>query len=689
MYNHSILLTKMTKKKETQQTLEELQRRLKMKDEYIERLEHDLREKSEIITRLNSLVDKYQSVFSTSQSLLSGPKRRRNAGVSAEPLRGTQAMEFRKDSIKKYDKGKKSKATIKQAILENDFMKNYDQQEISEIVDCMYYVEYAADELIIKEGEDGKVMYVLEDGEVEVTKDGKKLCSMGPGKVFGELAILYNTKRTATIRAVVPCKVWAIDRQSFQMIMMRQGIVKQEEYMKFLKSVPAMKALPQETLARMADVIDEYHYNNGEYIVRQGARGDTFFIISNGRVKVTRKASENDEEKYIRHLEKGDFFGEKALRGEEMRTANIIADSKDGVSCLVMDRESFNQMLLSLEALSRTYDDDTENINVRGVRGEYANLKLSDLVVIATLGIGGFGRVELVQTVHDQSKTFALKTMKKSHIVETRQQEHIMSEKRILEECNSEFIVKLYRTFKDRKYLYMMLECLQGGEVWTVLRDRGSFDEPIAKFYTGCVVEALAYLHSRGIIYRDLKPENMLLDSKGYVKLVDFGFAKRLGIGRKTWTFCGTPEYVAPEIILNKGHDLSADYWSLGILMYELLTGSPPFTAVDPMRTYNIILRGIDAIEFHRKITRVAANLIKKLCRDNPSERLGAGKGGFNDVKKHQWFTGFNWEGLQKGKLEAPIIPKIASPTDHSNFDSYPGDDEVPPDDITGWDKDF
>ena len=184
-------------------------------------------------------------------------------------------------------------------------------------------------------------------------------------------------------------------------------------------------------------------------------------------------------------------------------------------------------------------------------------------------------------------------------------------------------------------FAQLMESCL-GGQLWTILRDKGNFDDPTTRFYTACVVEAIDNLHNRGIIYRDLKPKNLLLDSAGYVKLVDFGFAKKLQGGRKTWTFCGTPEYVAPEVILNKGHDISADYWSLGVLMFELLTGSPPFNESDPMKTYDCILKGIESIEFPRDITRNANTLIKELCRDNPEERIGYQRGGIQDIQNHK-----------------------------------------------------
>ncbi|XP_059373070.1 cGMP-dependent protein kinase 1-like isoform X2 [Carassius carassius] len=656
---------------------------LMLKEERIRDLERRLLEREDEIHELKRKLHKCQSVLPSAQI---GPRTHRAQGISAEPQ---THQDLSNQIFRRVAKSDRSKELIKSAILDNDFMKNLEMSQIQEIVDCMYPVDYDKNSCIIKEGDVGSLVYVMEEGKVEVTKEGLKLCTMGPVKVFGELAILYNCTRTATVRTVTSVKLWAIDRQCFQTIMMRTGLIKHAENMELLKSVLTFRGLSEEILSKLADVLEETHYEDGDYIIRQGARGDTFFIISKGNVTMTREDCPGQEPVYLRSMGKGDSFGEKALQGEDIRTANVIA--AESVTCLVIDRDSYKHLIGGLEDVSNKGSEDAEaKAKYEAENAFYSNLNLSDFNIIDTLGVGGFGRVELVQLKSDEMKTFAMKILKKRHIVDTRQQEHIRSEKLIMQEAHSDFIVRLYRTFKDSKYLYMLMEACLGGELWTILRDRGNFDDSTTRFYTACVVEAFAYLHSKGIIYRDLKPENLILDHRGYAKLVDFGFAKKIGFGKKTWTFCGTPEYVAPEIILNKGHDISADYWSLGILMYELLTGSPPFSGPDPMKTYNIILRGIDMIEFPKKITKNAANLIKKLCRDTPSERLGNLKNGVKDIQKHKWFEGFNWDGLRKGTLMPPIIPNVTSSTDTSNFDSFPEDNEdPPPDDNSGWDTDF
>ncbi|CAG2121403.1 unnamed protein product, partial [Medioppia subpectinata] len=267
-----------------------------------------------------------------------------------------------------------------------------------------------------------------------------------------------------------------------------------------------------------------------------------------------------------------------------------------------------------------------------------------------------------------------LKSCAKAFVRSTRQEQHINNE-RIVQRVASrhQFVVKLYRTFKDDQSVYFLLEAALGGELWTLLRHRGAFEEISARFYVGCVVEALQYLHSHQIIYRDLKPENCLLDQTGYLKITDFGFSKLLCAGEKTWTFCGTPEYVAPEIILNKGHDQAVDFWSIGILLYELLTGMPPFTSPDPLKTYNIILRGFDAIGFEEAIfSKNCVNLIRRLCKENPSERIGVQKNGYSELKSHKWFSGFDWDQLIRRAIKPPIVPRLNSSTDTHYFDVTP-----------------
>ncbi|XP_062548694.1 cGMP-dependent protein kinase, isozyme 1 [Armigeres subalbatus] len=621
-------------------------------------------------------------------------------GVSGESC---ELMSSHSDiKIPKYEKDYSAKQLIKDAILENDFFKNIDSLQIREIVDSMYSREYRSGEYVIHEGQAGSHLYVSAAGEFEVLKDGKFLGLMGPGKAFGELAILYNCTRTASIRVLSDSRVWVLDRRVFQQIMMRTGLQRIEENVNFLRSVPLLKNLSNDVLTKIADVLEVEFYPAGAYIIRQGAAGDSFFLISQGTVKVTQRLPGGSVEEEIRILGRGEYFGEKALIKEDKRTANIIAMAP-GVECLTLDRESFTKHIGDLcELHEKDYGDEQRVLAFRNlennnrpssldtVKPELMDVELRDLNVVGTLGVGGFGRVELVKLERSGVvQVFALKCMKKKHIVDTKQQEHVFSERKIMLACHSPFITRLYRTYRDDKFVYMLLEACLGGEVWTILRDRLYFEDATAKFIVGCVLKAFEFLHARGIVYRDLKPENLLLDSKGYVKLVDFGFAKFIGYSSKTWTFCGTPEYVAPEIVLNKGHDRSVDYWALGVLIHELLTGIPPFAAADPMKTYNIILKGIDMVNFPKHMSRGAVSLIKRLCRDIPTERLGYQRGGIQDIKKHKWFQGFDWEGLTNQTLKSPLQPKLKGPLDMSNFDVFPADTSVPPDEVSGWDEEF
>uniref|UniRef100_A0AAY4EV73 cGMP-dependent protein kinase n=1 Tax=Denticeps clupeoides TaxID=299321 RepID=A0AAY4EV73_9TELE len=632
-------------------------------------------------------------------------------GVSAEPTSrhfcSNQQRAWPSSRLKpRVTLSRSTKKLINEALMNNDFLKRLEAQHLREMVDCMYERVYAAEQLVIQEGEPGNFLYVLADGLLEVIQNAKLLGQMRPGTAFGELAILYNCRRTATVKAVTQSVIWALDRQTFQSIMMRSTQARQEEYFSFLRSVSLLKNLPEEKLAKIVDCLDVDYFDKGDYIIREGEEGNTFFIIAKGEVSVTQTLEGFADPQEIKTLGVGDYFGEKALISEDVRSANIIANEND-TQCLVVDRDNFNQMVGTYEELQAYLQEYVEQLSLcdkrrnaapaaveeRRLREKLSHLRIDapfqHLQIIATLGMGGFGRVELVK-FRDEDMTFALKCIKKKHIVDTRQQEHIYSEKDILQQ-NVLFSVhyRLYRTYRDAKFVYMLLEVCLGGELWSVLRDMSFFEESTARFCIGCVLEAFDYLHGKGIVYRDLKPENLLLDAEGYVKMADFGFAKKIGLGKKTWTFCGTPEYVAPEVIMNKGHDFGADCWSLGILVFELLTGSPPFTGSDPIKIYTMVLHGIEKVDIPKRISKHPENLIRRLCKLNPAERLGNKKNGIIDIKKHKWFQGFNWEGLRQRKLDSPLRRELTGPLDHSYFDTFPPELEEPPDELSGWDRDF
>ncbi|CAL8106642.1 unnamed protein product [Orchesella dallaii] len=755
----------------------------------LNRMREALIEKEKEINRLQREVHKLKSVIEKSEltripSYKEGSHQKK-CGVSGECgiVPDSQSKDGASDSTKsaqsppdRHNKDFRTRQLIRAALGDNDFLQNLDTDQVRDIADFMYPQKFNPGEYVIREGDQGCHLYVTAEGQLQVSQDSRNLGILKPGVAFGELALLYNCKRTASVRAITECKTWVLERRAFQMVMVKAGMQRIKDRMTFLRSVPLLKGLDTASLARIADCLEVEMYPPGAFIIREGMCGDTFFIISQGRVRVTvselavrgadivegEEPEPTEEPKQesvstdkfapngakmlaLRELSHGDYFGEHALLREERRSANVIAITN--VEVLTLDRESFMQLIGDLSEFNRLKKPPhfsscsqlqlqaSFSSNVTGMNQmvddiesgtssteklskslpnpsfemfhyerkeedfDHSHLKLDDLEFVATLGVGGFGRVELCKVSYDPTKVFALKCLPKVHIISTQQQDHVYAEKNIMLSCNSPFVARLYRTFKDAKYVYMLMEACLGGEVWTVLRDKSSFDDSISRFIAGCVLQALEYLHEREIVYRDLKPENLMFANDGYIKLVDFGFSKVVKAGQRTWTFCGTPEYCSPEIILNRGHDKLTDLWSLGILLFELLTGYPPYgphsaenvlgndSSSDPLATYNAILKGIDSVKFPKTCSKAAVSLIRRLCRQTPGERLGARN--LRDIISHRWFQGFDWDGLRSRKLKPPIIPNLRGPLDMSNFDKFEIEIEDTPDDLSGWDEEF
>lgn len=270
------------------------------------------------------------------------------------------------------------------------------------------------------------------------------------------------------------------------------------------------------------------------------------------------------------------------------------------------------------------------------------------------------------------------------------QQEHIINEKMVMMQLQHRSLVRLHAAFKDRDCLYFLLEPSLGGELFSILRRCTTFDESTARFFAAGVILAFEYMHKKGIVYRDLKPENLLLDNDGYIKITDFGFAKQIHDGR-TWTLCGTPDYLAPEVVSGQGHGKGVDWWTLGILMYEMLASYPPFYEEDTMKTYGKIVQG--KVSFPDTFSREAVDLIKGLLHPRVTKRLGVVRGGATTIKRHPWFRGFDWEAYEQRSMKAPIKINVKSTEDLSNFDEY--HDEVTIPKYTGdsknpdWDQAF
>ena len=293
---------------------------------------------------------------------------------------------------------------------------------------------------------------------------------------------------------------------------------------------------------------------------------------------------------------------------------------------------------------------------------------LEDFQTMKVLGRGSFGKVCLVQYLPTK-EYYAMKSLKKDVLLDQDQVESTILEKKILQTLDHPFLVGMVFCFQTEERIYFVMPFIRGGELFQHLRTAKFFPEDKVRFYAASIGLALEYLHEKGIVYRDIKPENILIGEDGYLKLIDFGMAKFLKNDEKATSFCGTPEYLAPEIITGEGHNKCADWWSFGILIFEMLCGIPPFYCDNTEKMYELITHA--ELKFPKKIpvSDNAKDLIRKLLIKKQNNRLGVQKG-FNEIRTHPFFSGFDFDALLAKKLPAPFKPKLSGTLDVGNFDA-------------------
>ena len=408
-----------------------------------------------------------------------------------------------------------------------------------------------------------------------------------------------------------------------------------DEAYSVLRRVQLLRGLDPSRLAAVARVLQTQEFEDGAEIVKQRNTGDTFYIIQSGIVTVYIDGIE------IRSISKLDYFGERAVLFNDFRSATVIA--KGNVKCLTLRKSDFFEII----------DNSVRLRLMQRIQLQELTIDVDKLIMVKRINKGQFSSVFLCINVAN-GMHYALKSIARKNIHLYDIQENVQLQRKILLELDHVFIVKLVKTFKDERRLYLLMEFIHGTDFYDLLRKIGLFSNSDAQFYAAALLCILECLHERGIIYRDLKPENILLDDEGYPRLIDFSTAKYLH-GRN-YTVIGTPHYMAPEVITGRGYGFAADLYSLGVMLYEMVCGEVPFAddEDDPYTIYQRIVEHNIRFSVFVGPNFPARPLIEQLLSANPALRAG---GSLEHLKSHPWFDGFDWDNLISKQTPAPFPP--------------------------------
>ena len=604
-------------------------------------------------------------------------------------------------------------------------------------------------DFVMKEGENGDKLYVVESGELEVTIDGEFIRTLHSGALFGELALLYNAPRSATVKCMTDCVFWCLDRSVFKAIqrVARSAMVVQRS--EWLTKCPDIQKLGSVELSRLTNSLENVEFKEGEVMHNVEDEVTRVLLIERGCAKVecspelgemtaaawdeclgvTRPTPcpESDVKTNSVELREGCLIGTLSLDvaarkatsgvwkydGGKVYCPIKITAMSGGVKCSVFRISHFVHLYGDCPApikrsVSQESVEDNDNSsspannndNIAGEKHSSGILRAFEedkMEFLGLLGQGGYGTV-MKGRYNGESEIYAVKTLAKTTVVAKKQEQHIMNEKNLLASFSSPFILQLYGTYQTPKALVLVTEFLDRGDLWSCMYENDTYPEEdgglpcdLIQFYFASVVIAMAYIHSRKVAYRDLKPENIMLDSSGYIRLIDFGFAKKIPfvtvdkkgkrvVQHKSNTMCGTPEYLAPEFIFCEGNDHGADLWALGVLLHEMLIQTTPFVVDDCEDIQKMFTRiatvkktpiALD-LEIDEKCggSTHARELIFKLLQGDPRDRLGYTKHNTKAILSSPYFD----DGIDIHKIESQeYVPHFIPPC-------VPVEDELPPD---------
>ncbi|KAF7235867.1 cGMP-dependent protein kinase 1 [Varanus komodoensis] len=368
-------------------------------------------------------------------------------------------------------KSSRDATLILDAVRRNEFLRCLGDGQSQTLVESFTPEQRQPGEAVVAEGEEGHTMYIVAAGELSVTQKSRRLRVLLPGDVFGELAVLYNCQRTATVTALTVVQLWAIDRQTYRTIITENAKRRRAQVLAGLRGVKPLQGLSEAALSQLLDSAEERSFARGEVIIQEGDEGRTFFFILSGQVEVTRDVEGREE--HIRVMKAGEHFGELALIRNIRRTASCRAQGE--VTCIAVAKEE-----VAVQEAPQLPEARRGSL----LEGPPTPPLLQDLLPVCyeegeqqgqpvVLGTGGFGTVELVRSVDagGPERLFALKRLRKDRVVEKRQQEHVLMEKKVLQQSHCPFIVRLFATFRDSRHVYLLLEFCQGGELWAKLRE--------------------------------------------------------------------------------------------------------------------------------------------------------------------------------------------------------------------------